>query len=176
MKFKQKIDVIIATILILMGSIILVLPLFEVSNIKLVGIIIFSVYTIVNSVQYYLTRKSKDIEGIISALASLVALLITIFTKPQASPRTLAMILMTWVIIMSVAKLHKVDYYHDKKDRMWKIRVLNLGLFIIAGILTSINLAYANEVQIIVVGFFMLIHGIIELFDPITKSLLTRVK
>jgi uncharacterized membrane protein HdeD (DUF308 family) len=75
---------------------------------------------------------------------------------------------------MSLAKLKKMDYYHDKNDRMWKIRFINLGLFIIAGILTSINLAYVSTVQVLVIGFFMLIHGILELFDPIVKTLIAH--
>jgi uncharacterized membrane protein HdeD (DUF308 family) len=174
MKYKQKIDIIVALFLVLFGSIILVLPLFNITNIKAIGIIIFSIYTVLNIAQYILTYKSKDIEGVISAIASVVALIVTIVTKPQNDPRTLAMILMTWVIIMSIAKLHKADYYHDRRDRMWKVRVLNLGIFIIAGILTSINLAYTGEVQIIVVGFFLFIHGIVELFDPVTKYLIAH--
>ena len=67
-----------------------------------------------------------------------------------------------------------MDYYHDKKDRMWKIRLLNLGLFIITGILTCINLAHISTVQVLVIGFFMLIHGILELLDPIVKTLIAH--
>ena len=75
---------------------------------------------------------------------------------------------------MSLAKLKKMDYYHDKKDRMWKIRFINLGLFIITGILTSINLAYPNSVQVLIIGYFLLTHGILELFDPIVKTLIAH--
>ena len=75
---------------------------------------------------------------------------------------------------MSLAKLKKMDYYHDKNDRMWKIRFLNLSLFIITGILTCINLAYTSAVQVLIVGFFMLVHGILELFDPIVKTLIAH--
>jgi uncharacterized membrane protein HdeD (DUF308 family) len=174
MKYKQKVDIVIALLLIITGSVILTLPLFEVNNIRLVSIIVFGVYTALNIIQYVLTYKSKDIEGMISAVASLVALIAINIYNPTDSPKTLAMILMTWVIIMSIAKLHKTDYYHDRRDRMWKLRVLNLGIFIIAGILTSVNLAYVSEVQIIVFGFFMFIHGILELFDPVTKYLISH--
>lgn len=75
---------------------------------------------------------------------------------------------------MSLAKLKKMDYYHDKRDRMWKIRAFNLGLFILSGVLASINLSYSGEIQIIVIGFFMLIHGILELFDPLVKTLIAH--
>ncbi len=173
MKYKQKIDIIIALLLILLGSIILISPLFNVSNIRTISIIVFAAYTILNVLHYILTYKSKDIEGIISGLASLIALIASIFYK-EFTPRILAMILMTWVIVMSIAKLNKADYYHDRRDRMWKVRIFILALFILTGILASVNLAYTSRVQIIVVGFFMLVHGILELFDPITKYLIAH--
>ena len=84
------------------------------------------------------------------------------------------MSLMAWITLMSVAKLTKVDYYHDKKDRMWKYRLLNLILFILTGIATAISLTYASSVQTIIIGFFMIIHAILELFDPIIKSLIAH--
>lgn len=174
MKKKQKIDLIIALCLILIGITLLILPLFNITDIKWLSTIVFSLYTILNALQFILTKKSKDYEGLHSALASLIILIASLIWNPSESPRNLAMLLMAWIILMSVVKLKKTDYYHDRKDRMWKFRLFNLGLFIIAGILASINLAYSSDVQIIVLGFFMLIHGILELFDPITKYLIAR--
>lgn len=173
MKPKQKIDLLISLLLILLGSILLVLPIFEVKDIKTILIIVFSVYTILNLVQFILTKESKDIEGLLSSLASLITLIASVLVK-VSSPRSLAMIIMTWVILMSLAKLKKTDYYHDRRDRMWKIRVLNLTLFILIGILTSINLAYSSDIQIMVLGFFLFTHGVLELFDPITKYLIAH--
>ena len=174
MKQKQKVDTIIAIFLILIGIVLLVLPVFNITNVKYLSIAVFLLYTILNLIQFILTRKSKDYEGLHSAIGSFIVLIASIVTSPQDSPKTLSMLLMTWIIFMSLAKLKKMDYYHDKNDRMWKIRFLNLGLFIIAGILTSINLAHISTVQVLVIGFFMLIHGILELFDPIVKTLIAH--
>lgn len=174
MKFKQKVDTIIAICLILIGVVLLVLPVFNITNIKFLSIGIFALYTVLNLIQFILTRKSKDYEGLHSAIGSLIVLIASIVTTPEASPKTLAMLLMTWIIFMSLAKLKKMDYYHDKNDRMWKIRGFNLGLFIITGILTCINLAHVSTVQVLVIGFFMLVHGILELFDPIVKTLIAH--
>ena len=51
----------------------------------------------------------------------------------------------------------------------WIIKVVSLVLFIVAGLLTSINL-YNVDFQVLVLGFFFLIHGILELFEPLTIS------
>lgn len=174
MKTKQKVDLSIALCLIFIGIILLIMPLIKITNIKWLSTIVFSLYTVLNFIQFILTRKSKDYEGLYSAVASLIVLIINIFLNPSNSPRSLAMLLMLWITLMSLAKLIKTDYYHDRRDRMWKFRIFNLILFILSGILTSINLSYSREVQIIVIGFFMLIHGILELFDPITKYLIAH--
>ncbi len=174
MKKKQKVDMAIALCLILIGVILLILPLFNITNIKWLNIAVFSLYTILNSIQFILTKNSKDYEGLHTALASLIVLIINLIFDIGENPKHIAFILMLWISLMSIVKLKKADYYHDRRDRMWKVRAFNLGLFILAGILTSINLAYTSSVQVIVIGFFMLIHGILELFDPITKTLITH--
>ena len=76
--------------------------------------------------------------------------------------------------MMSVIKFIKTDYYNDRKDRMWKIRIFTLLSFIIVGVLTSISLNYNSDVQVLILGYFFLIHGLLELVDPLTKYLIGR--
>ena len=75
-------------------------------------------------------------------------------------------------MLISISKLKKIDYYHDRHDRMWKIRTFILGLFILVSLLSSINLAFTNEV--VIFGYITLTHGILELFDPILKTLINH--
>lgn len=175
MKKKQRVDMGIALCLILIGVVLLVLPLLDL-NIKCQWLftVVFTLYTILNGIQFLLTRESRDYEGLHTSLASLVVLVINVIFDVGDKPKYIALLLMLWVTLMSVVKLKKADYYHDRRDRMWKVRMFNLGLFILTGILASINLSYSSDVQIIVIGYFMMIHGILELFDPITKSLIAH--
>ncbi len=174
MKKKQKVDLYIALISIIMGVILLILPILGITKLKWISLIVFSIYTLISLIQFILTIDSKDYEGLHSALASLVIVISHFFFDPSSSPRVLAMFLMLWICLMSLTKLKKADYYHDRKDRMWKYSATNLGLFILTGILASINLAYGLETQIIVLGFFMLINGILELLEPIVKTLIAH--
>lgn len=167
-------DTIIALISILIGVVVLVLPLIGLTDIKWISLSIFSIHTILGIFQFLLTYESKDYEGLHSALSSLVIVIAHFFFDPSSSPRVLGIFLIAWILLMSLTKLKKADYYHDRKDRMWKYSASNLGLFIIAGLLTSINLAYGIESQIIVLGYFMLIHGILELYEPIVKTLIAH--
>lgn len=73
---------------------------------------------------------------------------------------------------MGIAKLIKTNYYNDKRDRMYKLRIFTLVAFLVLGLLTSINLYYDQEIQVVVLGFFFYTHGILELVDPLVKYLL----
>ena len=174
MKHKQKIDFIIAIILILIGVIILILPIINILNIKYMLIVILALYAVLNLIQYLLTKESNDYEGIQTFIASIVGVIACTIIDISSSPGNLAMVLMLWIIIMSLCKLKKIDYYHDRKDKMWIIHLTTLVLFMLAGILTSFNLAYTKETQTLIIGFFMLTHGILELFDPLVKYLLEK--
>ena len=72
---------------------------------------------------------------------------------------------------MSLIKLKKADYYNDRKNKFWILEIVTLILFILTGLLTTINLYYENSIQILVLGYFYLIHGILELVDPLTMYL-----
>lgn len=174
MKKKQKVDMIISFFLILIGIVLLVLPLFNINDLKWLFTGVFSLYTILNAVQFILTKESKDYEGLHTALVSIFVLILNFVFDVSENPKHIAMLLMLWITLMSIVKLKKTDYYHDRHDRMWKVRAFNLGLFILVGLLTSINLSYSSSVQVIVIGYFMLIHGILELLDPLTKTLISH--
>ena len=107
-----------------------------------------------------------------TTFASLVAMLESIIFNMNENYKLTALVLMTWITFMSLIKLKKADYYHDKNDRMWKIRSLTLVLFILSGLLTSVNLFYDNEIRLIIIGYFFFIHAILEIIDPIIKTLI----
>ena len=171
MNKKQKVELIISTFLILCGSIILVFPLFHFIKVKLIFMAVLLIYTILNLIKYILVRKTKDYEGLFTALASIVVLIIAYFLKIDEVPWYLALTLFIWIIFMSLIKLKKADYYNDRNSKNWISEVIMLILFILTGLLTTINLYYENDIQILVLGYFYLIHGILELVDPLNNYL-----
>lgn len=71
MKLKQKVDMTIDAILIIIGMVMLILPTFKVTNIKHLFFTIMLLYAILNFIQFILTRKSKDYEGLYTTIISL---------------------------------------------------------------------------------------------------------
>ena len=173
MKKKQKVDIMIGLTYILAGTLFLLFPLYHINNIKWLNVIFFSVIAIVSLIQFILNYKSKDYTGLYSFIASIVFVVCMLVLKVN-KPRYLSLAILIWVMIMSLVKLKKSDYYHDRRDKMWKLNVLMLCLFILSGTLTSINLFYDKEIQVIVMGFFLFINGILDIMDPVVKYLVSK--
>ena len=129
MKLKQKVDMTIDAILIIIGMVMLILPTFKVTNIKHLFFTIMLLYAILNFIQFILTRKSKDYEGLYTTIISLGIAIAGLFFSFE-DPLELAISLLSWTTLMGVAKLIKASYYNDKRDRMYKLRIFTLIAFL----------------------------------------------
>ncbi len=176
MKRKQIIDLIVSIILIIMGSVLLIFPLLNVLYVKYIFMGTLAVCGILNLIQYILTYDSKDIEGLLTMIASIISLIILGLLDVDNNPFNMAIVLFVWVTLMSVVKLKKCDYYHDRHKKIWVLKMINLLVFILTGLLSVINLYYDHTVQLLVLGFFFFIHGLLELTDPVTMYLLEDKK
>lgn len=174
MKRKQIVDFIIAITLIIAGSLVLTFPLLKVINVKYIFMGVLAFYGVMNLIQFILTNKDKDYEGLLTMIASIITLVLLGFLEVDNSPLNLALTLFAWIVLMSLIKLKKCDYYHDRHKQIWIFRIVTLILFILSGLLSVINLYYEAEVQVLVLGFFYFIHGVLELVDPITNYLLQK--
>ena len=173
MKYKQKVDFTIAIFLTFIAVLALFLPAAGFTNVRYVDTVIFIVYTTLNLIRFILLRETKDFEGLHYAVISFIFLIASIFID-DSKPIHLAFVIFGWTSLMSLAKLKKADYYHDRRDRMWRFAIADLVIFLVTGIIASINLTYSSSVQILVIGFFMLINGILEIMDPLIKHLIAR--
>lgn len=176
MRKKTLIDFIVSAFLIICGSVILIFPLLKVINVKYIFMGVLAFYGVMHIIQFALTNKEKDFEGLFIMLASILGIVLLGFLDVDNIPLNLALVLFVWIVCMSLIKLKKTDYYHDHNKRIWLLRIVTLVLFIISGLLTVINLYYESEVQVLVLGFFYFIHGILELTDPLTNYLLDNMK
>lgn len=174
MKRKVLVDLITAVSLILVGSLVLIFPLLKIINVKYIFIGVLTFYGIMNLVQFILTSKDKDYEGLLTMIASIISLILLGFLDVNNNPMNLALSLFSWIIMMSLIKLKKTDFYHDRHKKIWILKLVTLILFVIIGFLSVINLYYQAEVQVLVLGFFYFIHGVLELIDPLVNYLLEK--
>ena len=171
MKKKQKVDSFVGVIILLIGILYLLFPLYHINDLKMINIIMFSIIGIASLVQFFMNKNSKEYSGLFNFGAS-ITFIILMLVFDISKPKNLSICILAWVALEAIIKFKKSDYYNDKRDRMWKINLVMLAIFIIAGILASINLRYNEEVRMIVFGFRIFIDGILEIMDPVVKSLI----
>ena len=176
MNKKQIVDLIIAIFLIIGGSTLLVFPLFHFVSVKPIFMGILGMYGLLNLIQFILTKEAKDYEGLFTTIASLITLVVVWKLDIAKVPWYLALALFIWIIMMALIKLKKADYYNDRKNSVWILKIVTLIFFILIGLLSTINLYYEADVQVLVLGFFFLVHGMLELFDPLTVYLIEKKK
>ena len=83
------------------------------------------------------------------------------------------MTLASWVAVMSIIKLIKLDYYHDRENGMLYVNLITFSLFILLGLLTSINLYFNETVQYIMLAFFFVVNGLLMLAENGIRILVT---
>ncbi len=174
MNRRTYVEFVSAAVLVVIGIITLVLPILNIINVKLVLSVIMALYGITHIIKNFSILNSKDYSGFSTALACAVILVLLLILDINNSPWNLALLLFIWVILLSLIKLKESDYYHDRKNKLWKLNIINLVLFIITGILTAINLYYTSDVQILVIGFFFLINGILDFMDPLVAYIIEK--
>ena len=167
MKKKQKVDLVIAILLMLEGVVLALLPNFKINELEKILFGVMMVYATINLTQFLLTKESKDYEGLYESILSYVTAIAGSVFNLFTNTLEIAVTLFAWLALMSLIKLKKCDYYHDQSNKMWIIKVVTLVLFII----TCINLCYSKNVQVLLIGLFFYIHGILELVDPLTNYL-----
>ena len=74
---------------------------------------------------------------------------------------------------MSVIKLIKLDYYHDRKNGMFYVNLVSFSLFLLLGLLTSINLYFTATVETLMLAFFFVCNGLLSLSENGIRILVT---
>lgn len=174
MKKKELVDLITGISLMLLAGVILLLPTFKVNDLSFILKTIFGFYALIKLTQFILILKNKDFESLFTCLISMGALVSLFFIED--STKNMVLVLMIWMGLMCLIKLKKADFYHDRHNRMWILRLFILFAFLTSGLLTGINLYYEASVQTIIVGFFFFINGILDVVDPISKYLMESKK
>lgn len=166
MNKKQLTPIVLAVLLMIIGVINLALPVLGIVNLKNTLLASFGLIALFNLVSFFITYKDKDLESILTFIVSLV-IMILIGLLDLKQNVNIAVILMVWVAFISLVRLKKADYYNDRKNKAWIIQMISIAIFILTGLLTAVNLSYASKVQILILGYFFLINGILELVDPL---------
>ena len=171
---RDRMNLIVSGILVLMGILLLVVPFLGYIEANKLLYITFSIYALVKIIEVVLTGKVGDNEDIYTAIACALAAVSGFKFISYNTPMVLGITLVAWVGVMSIIKLIKLDYYHDRENGMFYVNLVTFSLFLLLGLLTSINLYFSETVQVLMLGFFFVINGLLNLAEDGIRILVAR--
>lgn len=172
-RFKNKINLITSAVIITLGILLFIFPWFGIEEPNNLLYLLFAIYAGIKLIEYILTRNGTDRENLYTAIACALASVSGFKFSEYSSPMVLSLTLISWVGIMSVIKLIKLDYYHDRKNGMFYVNLVSFSLFLLLGLLTSINLYFNETVQTLMLAFFFVCNGILSLAENGIRILVT---
>ena len=170
--FKEKLNeknilvsIFCSFLLFLLSIFILCCPILRIKDFSFVYPLFFGVYALTELLLFALSYHRKEYSNFISFLISFVLFIMGFLMNLTESPRSIAISLLVFVLVNALAKLKRADYYHDRKSRLWSIEMTILVMFIVTGVVTSLNFAWGVEAQILTLGFFALICSIFKVVE-----------
>lgn len=176
--FKEKIkdknvlaSICCASIIFILGMFIICCPLLHIVDFSFVYPLFFGVYALTELILFALSYHRKEYSNFIAFIVSFILFVMGFLMNLVSSPQSVAISLLVFVLVNTLAKLKRADYYHDRKSKLWTVEITFLVMFFITGVLTSMNFAWGEEVQILVLGFFALICGIFKVVESLVLYL-----
>lgn len=167
----DKINLIISSIILLLGIILMILsPATDYAPITMLYLT-FIVYSLIKLLEYFLTKPKDDNEELYTAIVCAIASLSGFKFIDYNTQMVLSLTLAVWVGAMSIIKLIKIDYLHDRNDKLMYINLGTFFLFLLLGLLTSINLYFSETVQFLMLGFFFITVGLLDLAEDLIRIL-----
>lgn len=164
-KLRNKLNIGVSIILILLGIFLLIFPWFGKTAPNKLLYLLFSIYGGIKIIEYILTRNEKDYEDLYTGIACVLAATSGFKFSSYSTAMVLSLTLVSWIGIMAIIKLIKLDYYHDRENKMFYVNLITFSLFLLLGLLTSINLYFELTVQTLILGFFFVVNGLLNLAE-----------
>ncbi len=161
--------------LILYGTFLLCSSYISFSNIKVFISLFFLFYGLFHLLAYLIDTKEKEYSNLWLVFIGLVLAILSFYWIDFSISKSFAFLILGFSFFVSIVKLKKADYFHDRKSKFWMFVVSELLLFLLFSILTSLHFFYEESVLIIVLGFYVFGVGIFEFFESFIL-LLTKGK
>ena len=166
---RDKINLLVSGVLILCGIMLVIYPLFgELSPNRLLYIIL-SIYGVIKLIEYVKSRLEGDKEDLYTGILCIIVALSGIKFLNNDTVIVISLTLASWTGLMAIIKLIKLDYYHDRGNIMIYTNLVTFSLFLLMGLLTSINLYFEHSIQTLILGYFFIINGLLNLLEDAVR-------
>lgn len=116
---------------------------------------------------YLLTRKITGMHSLYIALTCLIASVSGLKYMNEPSNMVLSITLASWMVIMIVIKLIRIEDLRNKLNNSVFINIFSMSLFILLGFLVITNLYLNISNECLMLGFFFTANGILNLIETL---------
>ena len=160
-------NIYVSGVLLLLGLCFLLFPLFQITDITLVFRLFLAVFAIVSVIMFVSQYKNKEYSSF-SIFCISILLLIGSFLFPlTVEPKNLALSLLVWILFVSLAKIKRADFFHDRKSKIWCLEISLFFLFFLNGVCTCVNFAFSEVTSVLCFGYFTFLYGVLEIQESL---------
>lgn len=162
---KERMSLDLSFISLLLGVFILVCPILRIMDLTFILRLFYGSYAIVSLIQFVINKDKKEYSNLFEFMVSMLLLIVSFIWNLVGTSKVFALSLLAWIICNVFIKLKKADYYNDRHSRIWIMEISFLGLFLLSGVLTCLNLVFEGTAAMLSFGYFTLISGIFKVLD-----------
>lgn len=138
--------------------------------------IILLLYFGLDFTNYLLTRKESGLNTLYKALVSMIASFAGLKYASSSSNIVLSVVLGGWSFAMLVIKLIRIEELRDKNDYSIFVNLFCMSLFILLCFLTITNLYLNISNKVMILGFFFVVNGIINIVEVLGNIMIKNDK
>lgn len=169
MKKSYIIQIVIDIILIFLGMINYLFPTVINLNVNIIFFIEIAIYSVLNILEYVLDKTRK--EPLYLFTISAVAAISSLFLRNFDSNYVLSITLVVWLIMLSIIKINSLEEIYKKYANLFIIKLTAMSVFVLIGILVSINLYYRISTISYMLAFLFISYGFLEFISDFSTYL-----
>ena len=159
MKKKELYSFLSNILLFVIGALIFIFC----DNLKL-GLCVLFAFNALFKFMNLFNMNNKDYEDLFGCILTVIAFIMLFYF--DLIIKNVILIFLIWLGLMSLVKLKKADYYHDRKDNMWIFKIFSLFIILSLGLIISLNLQ-TNDVNIKLFAIFFMFNSSIDAIEPL---------
>lgn len=136
----------------------------------------FGIYGVIHLALALKSCSLKEYSHFFLGVISVVSFCLLYCTNILNSNKQFSFFLLLFALLASLVKLKKADYFHDRKNILWRMELSFLLLYFLVTILFCINLANKSSVLVLLFGFYVLFLGMIEFMEAMIFNLKEKMK
>ncbi len=136
----------------------------------------FVIYGVIHLALALANYNTKEFSHFFLGVIGIISFSILYCSNILTSIRGCSFFFFLFALLTCFIKLKKADYFHDRKNILWRMELSFLFLYFLATILFCVNLVQKDSVLTLLFGFYILFIGSLEFMEAMVFNLKGKLK